>query len=155
MHHLSLRPEHLHSTVVFNQKQWQADTRLRQSAARTLALTICPNETTAMLEESTNSPNDTEIENIQVAAALLRQMLLELQDLEVNNARMHFAMSNSGQAIRQRLDMLSGIAELLKADREPLRACELNRRARALIRQLAGELEQLAQEAEHDFDWIT
>ena len=108
-----------------------------------------------MLEECTDSADNTEIEHIEVAADLLRQMLLELNDLEVKNARVHFAMSNSGHAIRQRLDMLSGMIELLKANREPLRARELNRRARALIRQLADELEQLALDAEHDFDWIT
>jgi len=108
-----------------------------------------------MLEECTDSADNTEIEHIEVAADLLRQMLLELNDLEVKNARVHFAMSNSGHAIRQRLDMLSGMIELLKTNREPLRARELNRRARALIRQLADELEQLALNAEHDFDWIT
>lgn len=108
-----------------------------------------------MLEESNDSANNSEVENIKVAADLLRRMLLELKGLGVNNARVHFAMSNSGHAIRQRLDMLSGIIELLKATQEPLRARELGQRAQALIRQLAGELERLALEAEHDFDWIT
>ena len=108
-----------------------------------------------MLEESTNNADNTEIENISVAADLLRRMLVELQGLEVNNARLHFAMSNTVHVIRQRLDMLSGITESLKADRAPLRARELSQRAKALIRQLAGELERLALEAEHDFEWIS
>jgi hypothetical protein len=64
-------------------------------------------------------------------------------------------MSNAGYAIRQRLDMLSGITELLKADQAPPRARELSQRAKTLIRQLSGELERLALDAEHDFEWIT
>ena len=108
-----------------------------------------------MLEESTNNANNKEIEKINVAAVLMRRMLVELQSLELDNARLHFAMSTSRYAIRQRLDMLSGITELLKADHAPLRANELSRRAKALIRQLSDELEQLALKAEHDFEWIT
>jgi hypothetical protein len=108
-----------------------------------------------MLEESTNDANNTEIEYNEVAAHRLRRMFLDLKDLAVNNARVHFAMFNSGQAIRQRLDMLSGILELREAAQEPLCARELDRRAQALVRQLAGELETLALQAEHDFDWIT
>jgi hypothetical protein len=82
-------------------------------------------------------------------------MLVELQGLEVNNARLHFAMSNTGHAIRRRLDMLTGITELLKAAHAPVLAHELCQRAKALIRQLYNELDQLALEAEHDFDWIS
>lgn len=108
-----------------------------------------------MLEESTNNANNAEIEKMNVAADLMRRMLVELQSLEVDNARLHFAMSNSRYAIRQRLDMLSGITELLKADHAPPRADELSRRAKTLIRQLSGELEKLALETEHDFEWIT
>jgi ubiquinone biosynthesis protein COQ9 len=108
-----------------------------------------------MLEESTNPANNAEIENINVAADLLRRVLSELQILEVHNARLHFAMSDTGHAIRQRLDMLSGITESLKAAQAPLRACELIQRAKTLIVQLSGELEQLALKADHDFEWIT
>jgi|SRR5271156_267870 len=107
-----------------------------------------------MLEESTNNADSPEIENISAAADLLRRMLLELQGLEVTNARLHFAMSNAGHAIRQRLDMLSGITESLKLAQAPLRARELSQRAKALIYQLSGELEQISVEAEHDFEWI-
>jgi ubiquinone biosynthesis protein COQ9 len=108
-----------------------------------------------MLEESTRFANNTEIESINAAADLLRRMLLELQGLEVNNARLHFAMSNTGHAIRRRLDMLTGITELLKPAQAPQRARELIQRAKALIRQLADELDQLALEAAHDFEGIT
>jgi hypothetical protein len=116
---------------------------------------IFPNETATMLEESTNNADNIEIENISVTTDLLRRMLVELQGLEVNNARLHFAMSNTVHVIRQRLDMLSGITELLKADQAPSSARELTQRAKALILQLAGKLEQLALEAEHEFEWIT
>jgi hypothetical protein len=108
-----------------------------------------------MLEESTNNADSTEIENISAATDLLRRMFLELQGLEVNNARLHLEMSNAGYAIRQRLDMLSGITESLKLAQAPQRARALSQRAQALIRQLAGDLEQISLEAEHDFEWIT
>jgi hypothetical protein len=100
----------------------------------------------------TNTANHTENANIDVAADVLRGMLSELQNLAVCNARLHFAMSHSGLAIRERLDMLSGITELLKAAQAPVHARELSRRAKALIFQLAGELEQLAVEAEQEFE---
>jgi hypothetical protein len=121
---------------------------------RTLAFIFRPNERVIMLEESTNNADHTEIENISAATDVLRRMLLELQGLEVDNARLHLAMSNAGHAIRQRLDMLSGITELLKLAQAPLRARALSQRAKALIHQLAGELEQISLEAEHDFEWI-
>lgn len=112
-----------------------------------------------MLEESNDHAHDhahdTEIEKIDAAADLLRRMLSELKEIAVESARVHFAMSGHEHGIRQRLDMLCGIVELLKTAQEPLRARELSQRARALIRHLSGELEHLALEAEHDFDWIT
>lgn len=108
-----------------------------------------------MLEESVDDANGADIHNIQAAAELLRRMLLELEDLAVGNPRLHFAMSNSVHAIRQRLDMLSGIAELLKESAAPLRTRELYQRARKLIGQLDVELENLALQAEHEFEWIT
>jgi hypothetical protein len=114
-----------------------------------------PNEPVTMLEESTHNADRTEIENIRAATDLLRRNLLELQSLEVNNARLHLAMSNAGYAIRQRLDMLSGITESLKLAQSPVRARALSQRARALIRQLAGDLEEISLEAEQDFEGIT
>ncbi len=103
-----------------------------------------------MLEESTNDPIRTQIDHIEAAANILRGMLVELQNLEVNCARLHFAMCHSGHAIRQQLDMLSGIAELLKSGRAPLRTQELGQRATTLISHLAAELEQISLQTEHD-----
>jgi hypothetical protein len=103
-----------------------------------------------MLQESTNDAVDTEIDNIDVAADILRRMLAELQGLEVNCARLHFALCNSGHAIRQQLDMLSGIAELLKSRQAPQRSRELGQRAKTLIFHLASELEELALQTEHE-----
>jgi len=91
-----------------------------------------------------------EIGNIDAAADILRRKLVELEDLEVDCARLHFAMSSSGHAIRQQLDMLCGIAELLKSGQAPLRTRELAQRAKTLIFRLAGDLEQLSLQTEHD-----
>jgi len=107
-----------------------------------------PEET--MAEELTGETIDTRIHNIDVAADILRRMLVELQGLEVHCARLHFAMSTSAHAIRQRLDMLSGIAELLKSGEAPLRTQELSQRATSLILHLATELEQLSLQSERD-----
>lgn len=108
-----------------------------------------------MLQEPARDPNDTEIGNINVAADLLRRMLLKLQDIEVDNPRLHFAIRDTGHAIEQRLNMLSGIAELLKKPQTPLRARELSHRAKKMIFQLGSELEQLALIAEHEFESIS
>jgi hypothetical protein len=103
-----------------------------------------------MLEEFTDDALDAQIDDIDVAAHILRGMLSELQDLAVNCARLHFALSSSGHAIRQELDMLSGIAELLKSGQAPLRTRKLGQRAKTLISHLAVELEQLSLQTEHD-----
>ena len=100
-------------------------------------------ETAAMLEESTGNVDLTEIENIGVAADLLRRMFVELERLVADDARLHLAMSHSAYAIRLQLDMLSGITALLGAAQRPLHARELTRQARALILQLASDLEQM------------
>ena len=63
-------------------------------------------------------------------------------------------MSNTRHGIRQRLDMLSGIAEFLKESHAPPHERELCRRAKKLIAQLTGDLEELALEGEHEFEWI-
>jgi hypothetical protein len=125
------------------------------SAGRILATMFRPNEPVTMLEESTHDADSTDIENINAATDLLWRTLLELQRLEVNDRRLHLAMSNAGYAIRQRLDMLSGITESLKLAQPPVRARALGQRAKALIRQLAGDLEEISLEAEHDFESIT
>jgi hypothetical protein len=103
-----------------------------------------------MLDELTDDALSIEIDNIDAAADILRRMLVELQGLEVNCARLHFAMSSGGHAIRQQLDMLSGTAELLKSGQAPLRTRELTQRAKSLIFHLAAELEQLSLQTGHD-----
>jgi hypothetical protein len=103
-----------------------------------------------MIEESTDEASDTQIDDIDVAGDILRRMFVELQSLEINCARLHLAMRTSGHAIRQQLDMLSGIAELLKSGQAPLRARELSQRAKTLIFRLAAELEELSLQTEHD-----
>jgi hypothetical protein len=103
-----------------------------------------------MQEELVDGASDTQIGNIDEAAGILRRMLAELQGLEVGCARLHFAMSSNRHAIRQQLDMLSGIAELLKSGQAPLRTRELGQRAKLLISQLAAELEHLSLQTEHD-----
>jgi hypothetical protein len=109
-----------------------------------------------MSEESINDAHFSEIDDIHVAADLLRRMLLELEDLEVGNSRLHFAISNKRYAIRQRLDMLTGVAALLKESAAPpLGTLELRQRAKKLIGQLHVELEDLALRADHEFDWVT
>jgi hypothetical protein len=100
-------------------------------------------EIAAMLDESTGNVDLTEIENIGVAANLLLRMFVELERLEANDARLHLAMSHSAYAIRLQLDMLSGITALLGATQTPLHARELTQQAKALILQLAGDLEQM------------
>jgi hypothetical protein len=101
-------------------------------------------------EELTRDTLGSRIDNIDVAAEILRRMLVELQSLEVHCARLHFAMSGSEHAIRQELDMLWGIAELLKSGEAPLRTHELSQRANRLISRLATQLEQLSLQTEHD-----
>ena len=109
-----------------------------------------------MSEESINDAHFSEIDDIHVAADLLRRMLLELEDLEVGNSRLHFAISNKRHAIRQRLDMLTGVAALLKESAAPpLGTLELRQRAKKLIGQVHVELEDLALRADHEFDWVT
>ena len=129
----------------------------RQVRNTKVLLSPPPRDTTLankMLENVTSDPHDIEIANIHVVAGVLRRMLSELQDLEVGNARLHFAMSDARHDLRQRLDMLSGTAELLRESHPAVRDGELRQRARRLIFQLTGELEQLALKAEHEFEWI-
>ena len=103
-----------------------------------------------MLQELTSDTFNHQIDNIEVAADILRRMLVELQGLQVHCTRLHFAMSSKEHDIRQQLDMLSGIAELLKSGEAPLRARELGERANRLILHLATELEQLSLQTEYD-----
>jgi hypothetical protein len=102
-----------------------------------------------MLEEPANEAHYGALGNINSAAELLRRTLLEFDSLAGGNARLHFALSISGHSIRQRLDLLSGIAEVLKGFQAPARTLELRHRAKRLIAELVDEFERLAVVAEH------
>jgi hypothetical protein len=103
-----------------------------------------------MLQGPTDDAIDPDIENIDVAAGMLREMFVELESLEVGCARLRFAMSNSRHATRQQLDRLRGIADLLKSGRARSRSRELAQQAKKLIFKLAAELEQLSVQTERD-----
>jgi hypothetical protein len=91
-----------------------------------------------------NSRAASQIVYICIAADLLRQMMMELQRAELNNARLEPAIAAARQDIRQRLDLLLAIIESLVAAENPTRATYLGRRAKLMICRLAGEIEQLA-----------
>jgi light-regulated signal transduction histidine kinase (bacteriophytochrome) len=77
-------------------------------------------------------------------------MMSELQSLDLNNRRLTLAMASAGHDLRQRLQMLLGIVELLTSTKDEVRSAELGQRAKSLIFRLAGELEQLAFQAERE-----
>ncbi len=102
----------------------------------------------------TDNLNFAEAENIRVAADLLRRMFLELQNLAWSRSRLHFAMLDASHATQQRLDMLVGIAESLKAASVPSEDADRSKRAKALIHQLAKQLEEWSLTVDGDLDWI-
>jgi light-regulated signal transduction histidine kinase (bacteriophytochrome) len=97
------------------------------------------------------APQLTEIDYICIAADLLTEMTSELQSLERDNRRVILTMAMAGHDLRARLHSLSGAVELLTSSRDQIARAELCQRAKALIFQLARELEQLALEAELDY----
>jgi hypothetical protein len=101
-----------------------------------------------MLQGPTDDTIDPEIDNIDVAAGILRDMFRELESLEVDCARLHFAMCSTRHATRRELDLLRGIADLLKSGRARSRVRELAQRAKMLIFKLAAELEQFSVQTE-------
>jgi signal transduction histidine kinase len=100
--------------------------------------------------QAVSSPPATETDYICVAADLLSKMMSELQSLDLNNRRLTLAMASAGHDLRQRLQILLGIVELLTSTKDEVRSAELGQRAEAVIFRLAGELEQLAFQAERD-----
>jgi two-component system, sensor histidine kinase len=96
------------------------------------------------------SPPTTDIDYICVATDLLSKMMSELQSLELNNRRLTLTMASAGHDLRQRLHILLGTVELLTSTEDEVRCAELGQRAKSLIFRLAGELEQLAFQAERD-----
>jgi signal transduction histidine kinase len=92
----------------------------------------------------------TDSDYICVAGDSLSRMLSKLQSLEANNQRLALAMTTAGHDLRQRLHVLLGTVELLTSTAERSRSMELNQRAKSVIFRLAGELEQLALQAQSD-----
>jgi len=103
-----------------------------------------------MHRQAVSNPPTTDTDYICVAADLLSKMMSELQSLELNNRRLTLAMASVGHDLRQRLHILLGTVELLTSTEDEVRSAELGQRAKALIFRLAGELEQLACQAERD-----
>ena len=93
----------------------------------------------------------TGIDYICVAANLLEDMMSELHSLKVNNRRLTLAMAAAGHDLRHRLHTLLGTVELLTSTPDKTRIAELSQRAKSLIFRLAGEMEQLAHEAEKEY----
>ncbi len=101
-----------------------------------------------MYRQAAVSPPTTDTDYICVAADLHSKMMSELQSLELTNRRLTLAMASAGHDLRQRLHTLLGTVELLTSTKYEVRSAELGQRAKSLIFRLAGELEQLAVQAE-------
>lgn len=103
---------------------------------------------------SASAATDVEIHYICVASNLLQKMMSDLKCLEANNERLTLAMASAGHDLRQRLHTLLFIIDALNAADDPVQAAELTGRAKAVIYRLAGELEQLALQADHDYKHV-
>jgi signal transduction histidine kinase len=90
----------------------------------------------------------TDADYVCVAAHVLAKMMSEHESLEVSNQRITLAMAAAGHDLRQRLHMLLGTVEILASAEDELRKTQLRQRAKSLIFRLAGELEQLALQAQ-------
>jgi signal transduction histidine kinase len=85
-----------------------------------------------------------------VASDVLSKLMSGLTSLEIENRRLTLALATAGHDLRQRLQHLLGTVELISASTDKVRSTELSRRAKTLIFRFAGELEQLALQAERD-----
>jgi signal transduction histidine kinase len=103
-----------------------------------------------MLTTAATTEPLTKIDYVCVAADLLSEIMSKLQSLEANNQRLTLAMTTAGHDLRQRLHLLLGTVELLTTTAETSRTTELSQRAKSVIFRLAGELEQLALQAQRD-----
>ena len=68
--------------------------------------------------QAVSSPPATETDYICVAADLLSKMMSELQSLDLNNRRLTLAMASAGHDLRQRLQILLVIVELLTSTKD-------------------------------------
>jgi outer membrane PBP1 activator LpoA protein len=89
-----------------------------------------------------------EVVYICIAADLLRQMMTELQ--RTDDSRLAPDIAAARRNIHQRLDLLLEGIESLVAEDNPARAADIGRRAKLTIYRLAGEIEQLAIQAQVD-----
>jgi hypothetical protein len=96
-----------------------------------------------------------EIGHICIAADLLRQIMMELQRVELNNAYSVPAIAAARQDMRGRLNLLLATIESLVAAENPTRVIELGRRAKQMIYRLAGEIDQWAIQARGAGDLLT
>lgn len=91
-----------------------------------------------------------EVVYICIAADLLRQMMTELQ--RTDHSRLTPDIAAARRNIRRRLDLLLESIESLVAEEDPARSADISRRAKLTIYRLAGEIEQLAIQAQVDAD---
>jgi hypothetical protein len=93
-------------------------------------------------------PADTEVAYICIAVDLMRQMMVELQRAELSNSQLAPTIAAARVGTRHRLELLLQTTESLLAAENPTRETDLGRRAKLLIHGLAGEMEQLAVQAQ-------
>lgn len=91
-----------------------------------------------------------EVVYICIAADLLRQMMTELQ--RTDDSRLAPDIAAARRNIHQRLNLLLESVESLMAEENRTRAADVGRRAKLTIYRLAGEIEQLAIQAQVDAD---
>jgi hypothetical protein len=103
-----------------------------------------------MIHFDSDGSDQAEVDYICIAADLLRRMMSELQSAIAGNARRGFAMVSEEHGLSQRLHSLLCTVELLSMAESPAQAGDLARHAKAMIFQLANELEDLALQAERD-----
>jgi hypothetical protein len=84
------------------------------------------------------------------AADLLGAMIQELRCLQASHGHLAPSVAAS-HGVQKRLQSLLGIVELLKIMRDADRSVELIARAKALILDLGGELEELASQAARNY----
>lgn len=87
-----------------------------------------------------------EVVYICIAADLLRQMMTELQ--RTDDSWLAPDIAAARRNIHERLDLLLESIECLVAEENPTRATDIGRRAKVTIYRLAGEIEQLAIQAQ-------
>ena len=100
-------------------------------------------------QEMSTSPY-TDTDYVCVSADSFAKIMSEHLSLELNNQRLTLSMAAAGHDLRQRLHMLLATVELLTSAHDQVRCAELRQRAKSLIFRLAGDLEQLAFQAQRE-----